>query len=110
MATLEKPNVFKVVGTSPLRHDGMDKVTGRAAYGADIRLPGMLHGAVLRSPHEHAKIISIDTSKAEKLQCVHAVITAKDLPDVESKMVELGESVINRKHQSNNILARDKVL
>jgi len=110
MATLEKPNEFKVVGTSPLRHDGVDKVTGRAAYGADIRLPGMLYGAVLRSPHAHAKILSIDTSEAEKLHGVHAVITAKDFPDLESKIVELGESVIDRKYQSNNVLARDKVL
>jgi CO/xanthine dehydrogenase Mo-binding subunit len=110
MATLEKPNKFKVVGTSPLRHDGVDKVTGRAAYGADIRLPGMLYGAVLRSPHAHAKIKSIDTSKAEKLHGVHAVITAKDLADLDSKIVELGEGSIDRKHQSNNCLARDKVL
>ena len=110
MATLEKPNKFKVIGTSPLRHDGVDKVTGRAAYGADIRLPGMLYGAVLRSPHAHAKILSIDTSEAEKLHGVHAVITAKDFPDLESKIVELGESVIDRKYQSNNVLARDKVL
>jgi len=110
MATLEKPNQFKVIGTSPLRHDGVDKVTGRAAYGADIRLPGMLYGAVLRSPHAHAKILSIDTSEAEKLHGVHAVVTAKDFPDLESKIVELGESVIDRKYQSNNVLARDKVL
>ena len=65
MATLEKPNQFKVVGTSPLRHDGVDKVTGRATYGADIRLPGMLYGAVLRSPHAHAKIL---------LKCIVQVI------------------------------------
>jgi len=110
MATLEKPNQFKVVGTSPLRHDGVDKVTGRAAYGADIRLPGMLYGAVLRSPHAHANILSIDTSEAEKFHGVHAVVTAKDFPDLESKIVELGESVIDRKYQSNNVLARDKVL
>ena len=110
MATLDKPNEFKVIGTSPLRHDGVDKVTGRAAYGADIRLPGMLYGAVLRSPHAHAMILSIDTSEAEKLHGVHAVITAKDFPDLESKIVELGESVVDRKYQSNNVLARDKVL
>jgi CO/xanthine dehydrogenase Mo-binding subunit len=109
MATLDKPNEYKVIGTSPLRHDGVDKVTGRAAYGADILLPGMLYGAVLRSPHAHAKILSIDTSEAEKLHGVHAVITAQDFPDLESKIVELGESVINRRHQSNNCLARDKV-
>lgn len=110
MATLDKPSEYKVIGTSPLRHDGVDKVTGRAAYGADIRLPGMLYGAVLRSPHAHAKILSIDTSEAEKLHGVHAVVTAKDLPDLESRVVELGEGVVNRKYQSNNILARDKVL
>ena len=110
MATLDKPTEYKVIGTSPLRHDGVDKVTGRAAYGADIHLPGMLYGAVLRSPHAHARILSIDTSKAEKLAGVHAVVTAKDLPDLESKIVELGEGVVNRKYQSNNVLARDKVL
>lgn len=110
MATLDKPNEFKVIGTSPLRHDGVDKVTGRAAYGADIRLPGMLYGAVLRSPHAHARIKSIDTRAAEKLHGVYAVITAKDLPDLESKVVELGEGSVDRKHQSNNCLARDKVL
>jgi len=110
MATLDKPNEYKVIGTSPLRHDGVDKVTGRAAYGADIRLPGMLYGAVLRSQHAHAKILSIDTSEAEKLHGVHAVITAKDLPDLESKIVELGEGIVNRRHQSNNCIARDKVL
>jgi xanthine dehydrogenase molybdenum-binding subunit len=110
MTTLEKPNEYKVIGTSPLRHDGVDKVTGRAQYGADIHLPGMLYGAVLRSPHAHARILSIDTSKAEKLHGVYAITTANDLPDLESKIVELGESVVNRQHQSNNVLARDKVL
>ena len=110
MVTLDKPNQYKVIGTSPLRHDGVDKVTGRAQYGADIHLPGMLYGAVLRSPHAHARILAIDTRQAEKLHGVHAVVTAKDLPDVESKVVELGEGFVNRKYQSNNILARDKVL
>lgn len=110
MATLDKPTQYKVIGTSPLRHDGVDKVTGRAQYGADIRLPGMLYGAVLRSLHAHARILSIDTTQAEKLHGVHAVITAGDLPDLESKIVELGEGIVNRRHQSNNCLARDKVL
>ncbi len=64
MATAEKPQ-YKVIGTRPIRHDGVDKVTGRAKYGADVRLTGMLHGAILRSPHAHAKIRSVDTSKAE---------------------------------------------
>ena len=55
---------FKVIGTRPIRHDGIDKVTGRAAYGADIHFPDMLHGKVLRSPYAHARIKSIDISKA----------------------------------------------
>ena len=106
----EKKNTYEVIGKNPLRHDATDKVTGRAQYGADIRLPGMLYGAMLRSPHAHARILSIDTSKAESYPGVRAVVTAKDLPDVESKIAELGESTINLRHQSNNILAKDKVL
>lgn len=72
---------FRSVGTRPLRPDGLDKVTGRARYGADFNLPGQLVGLVLRSPHAHARIRKIDTSKAEKLAGVKAVITAADLPD-----------------------------
>lgn len=106
----EKKDDYKVIGKNPLRHDGTDKVTGRAQYGADIRLPGMLYGAMLRSPHAHARILSIDTSKAEAYPGVKAVVTAKDLPDVESKIAELGEGTINLRHQSNNVLAKDKVL
>ena len=55
---------FNVVGTRPIRHDGADKVTGRAQYGADIQLPGLLFGKILRSPHAHARIKSIDASRA----------------------------------------------
>jgi len=106
----EKKNVNDVIGKNPLRHDGTDKVTGRAQYGADIRLPGMLYGAMLRSPHAHARILSIDTSKAEAYPGVRAVVTAKDLPDVENKIEDLGEGTINLRHQSNNVLAKDKVL
>lgn len=73
---------FKVVGTRPLRPDGIDKVTGRAKYGADASAPGQLVGHILRSPHAHARIKKIDTSKAEKLPGVKAVITAADLPDL----------------------------
>ena len=72
---------FNVVGTRPVRHDGADKVTGRALYGADFAAAGLLHGKVLRSPHAHAVIKSIDTSKAEALDGVHAVVTAADYPD-----------------------------
>ena len=62
---MNAPESFKYIGTRPVRPDGLDKVTGRAKYGADINLPGMLYGRVLRSPHAHARILSIDTSKAE---------------------------------------------
>jgi CO/xanthine dehydrogenase Mo-binding subunit len=101
---------YQVIGTRPIRHDGTDKVTGRALYGADIRLPGMLFGAVLRSPHGHARILSIDTSAAEALPGVRAAVTAADLPDLADKIAQLGEGAVNLRYQSNNTLARDKVL
>ncbi len=72
----------KIVGTRTIRPDGVDKVTGRAKYGADYNAPGQLVGLVLRSPHAHARIRKIDTSKAEKLAGVKAVITSADLPDL----------------------------
>ncbi len=71
---------YKVIGTRPIRPDGADKVTGRAVYGGDMRLTGMLHGKVLRSPHAHARIKSINTAKAEALPGVKAVITVQGLP------------------------------
>jgi len=73
---------FKVVGTRPLRPDGVDKVTGRARFGADMTAPGMLIGRVLRSPHAHARIRAIDTSKAEALAGVKAVVTRDDFPPI----------------------------
>ena len=73
---------FKQIGTRPLRPDGLDKVTGRARYGADYNAPGQLIALVLRSPHAHAIIKKIDTSKAEKLAGVKAIITSADLPDL----------------------------
>ena len=69
---------FNVVGTRPIRHDGADKVTGRAQYSADIHLPGLLSGKILRSPHAHARIKSIDASRALALPGVRAVVTAAD--------------------------------
>src|SRR5712691_13161529 len=71
---------YHVLGTRPARHDALDKVTGAARYGADFQLPGMLHGKILRSPHAHARIHSIDTSKAAALPGVRAVATAADFP------------------------------
>jgi CO/xanthine dehydrogenase Mo-binding subunit len=73
-------NEFRLVGTRPNRPDGLDKVTGRARYGADFALPGMLWGAVVRSPHAHAKIVRIDASKALALDGVKAVVTRADFP------------------------------
>jgi CO/xanthine dehydrogenase Mo-binding subunit len=79
---------FKVVGTRPVRPDGLDKVTGRARYGADMSLPGMIFGEIVRANHAHAKIISIDISAAEALPGVHAVITRADFPAQEDGMVD----------------------
>ncbi len=110
VATFEPKSEYKVIGTRPIRHDGLDKVTGRAIYGADIKLPSMIWGAVLRSPHAHARIKSIDTSAAEAMDGVHAVVTNSDLPDAENKMVDLGEGATNLKWAVDNILASDKVL
>ncbi|MEP0048883.1 MAG: xanthine dehydrogenase family protein molybdopterin-binding subunit [Roseobacter sp.] len=73
---------LKTVGTRPVRPDGVDKVTGRARYGADFNMPGQLVARVLRSPHAHARILRIDTSRAEAFKGVKAVITASDLPDL----------------------------
>ena len=71
---------YRVLGTRPVRHDGVEKVTGRANYGADFNLPGMLHGKILRSPHAHARIRSIDASAALALDGVFAVVTGSDFP------------------------------
>ena len=80
MNKMDRISEFRLVGTRPDRPDGLDKVTGRARYGADISAPGMLWAAVLRSPHAHARIRRIDTSKAEALAGVKAVITRADFP------------------------------
>ena len=111
-----EPNVvlstteFDVVGTRPIRHDGADKVTGRALYGADFAMAGLIHGAILRSPHAHARVKSIDTSKAEALEGVKAVVTAQDLADPGDKLVDLGEGATRLAYILGNVLARDKVL
>ncbi len=81
--TKSETRQFTVIGTRPLRPDGIDKVTGRARFGADMTAPGMLIGLVLRSPHAHAKIRRIDTSAAEALPGVHAVVTRADFPEIE---------------------------
>ena len=103
-------NGHKVIGTRPIRHDGVDKVTGRAIYGADIQLTGLLYGAIKRSPHPHARIKSIDTSRAEAHPGVRAVVTAQDLPQIADKLADLGEAIVNLRDASNNVLAYGKVL
>ncbi len=101
---------LRVVGTRPVRPDGVDKVTGRAMFGADMVLPGMLWGKVKRSPHAHARIVSIDASKALKLPGVRAVVTAADFPDIPSEEAFVGEGPMNFRDLSRNCLARDKAL
>ena len=101
---------LKVVGTRPVRPDGVDKVTGKAAYGADLVMPGMIVGKIKRSPHAHARIVSIDTKKARALPGVKAIVTAADLPNLASEEYEAGESASNLRDLALNVMARDKVL
>src|SRR5262245_22824742 len=102
---------YEVVGTRPIRHDGVEKVTGQARYGADIHLPGMLYGKVLRSPHAHARITALDTSRAAASPGVHAVVTAADLVQHPGRITDISEGTMhNLRFMSNNILAADKVL
>lgn len=113
----DKPNIvlstkeYNVVGKRPIRHDGAEKVTGQARYGADVNLPGMLYGKVLRSPYAHARIKSIDTRHAEELPGVHAVITSEVFTQPPGRVVDLAEGAIhNLRFMCNNIMAVDKVL
>ncbi len=105
MTTTYEPNVvlrtgeYNVLGSRPVRHDGADKVTGRAKYGADYQASGTLHGKILRSPHAHANIRSIDTSRAEVLPGVKAIVTAADLPASDDRGI---------KYKRDNILADRK--
>ena len=101
---------YAVIGTRPVRHDGADKVTGRALYGADFQAAGLLHGCILRSPHAHARILRIDTSKAMALAGVKAVVTAADFPEGPDRMVDLGEGDIPLSYIRGNLLASGKAL
>ncbi len=100
---------YNVIGTRPNRPDGVDKVTGRAIYSADFTLPDTLHGAILRSPHAHAIIKSIDTSRAEALPGVRAVVIGADMPLTSDEMMEVGELSASLKYLSQNVLATNKV-
>ncbi|HNX29174.1 MAG TPA: xanthine dehydrogenase family protein molybdopterin-binding subunit [Syntrophomonadaceae bacterium] len=84
----EKKDSYDVIGTKTTRIDAKSKATGKAMYVEDVMLPGMLHAKILRSPYCHARIINIDTSEAEKLPGVKAVLTGKDVPQVYMAAIE----------------------
>ena len=112
-----KPNMvlsneeFRVVGSRPVRHDGVDKVTGRARYAADTAMPGLLYAKVVRSPHAHARIRGIDASRALAMPGVHAVVTAADFPDASAEFIDQEEgAAVNYGFFSRNIMAREKAL
>ena len=102
---------FNVVGSRPIRHDGNDKVTGRARYSADMTLPRLLHGKILRSPHAHARIKAIAPTRALALSGVKAVVTSADFAQPSGKVADLGEGAMaNPKWISNNCMASEKAL
>ena len=109
VATYDTKTDYKVVGNSPIRHDGLDKVTGRAVYGGDVKVPGLIWGDVIRSPHAHARIKSIDTSAAEAMDGVFAVLTHADFPVADEREISAGEDVVNLKRDQANVMADDKV-
>jgi CO/xanthine dehydrogenase Mo-binding subunit len=101
---------FRWVGTRPIRPDGVPKVTGRAMYGADLKMPGTLVGRVLRSPYAHARIRSIDTTHAEALPGVKAVVTAADFPQQKFEYIGPERVAVNYWHVTRNVMAREKAL
>ena len=101
-ATENPPTKYKYVGTRPIRHDGLDKVVGKARFAADLNLPGQLRAVVVRSPHGHAKIRSIDTSAAEAMPGVKSVVTGADFPELDINHPTFDESI--------NVIARGEAL
>lgn len=100
---------YRVLGQSPARGDGVEKVTGAARYGADILLPGMLHGRLLRSPHVHARITRLDVSRAAAHPGVLAVATAQDFPHVAGGDRAMGETSVDTLFLQDMVLARETV-
>jgi CO/xanthine dehydrogenase Mo-binding subunit len=98
-----------LIGSRPVRPDGVPKVTGAARYGADYAPPGMIWGQVLRSPHAHARIKRIDTTRAEAMRGVHAVVTGADFPDLPDAYVGIERLQKNLSHDVQNVMAKDKV-
>ncbi|MBV9964465.1 MAG: xanthine dehydrogenase family protein molybdopterin-binding subunit, partial [Alphaproteobacteria bacterium] len=109
MSYLEK-SALRLVGTRPIRPDGVDKVTGRANFGADMTMPGMLWGKIKRSPHAHARIVSINFDKALALPGVKAVVSRADFADVPPDKAQIGAAPHNLIHLSLNCMAKGKVL
>ena len=109
MSFLDKASL-KVVGTRPIRPDGVDKVTGRANFGADMVMPGMLWGRIKRSPHAHARIVAIKAEKALALPGVKSVITGADFPTVTPERATIGAAPANLRDLSRNVIARGKAL
>ena len=109
MSFLDK-ETLKVVGTRPIRPDGVDKVTGRANFGADMVMPGMLWGKIKRSPHAHARILSINTDKAMALPGVKAATTRADFPHLPPDKRVLGAAPANLWDLSRNCMAIGKAL
>jgi xanthine dehydrogenase molybdenum-binding subunit len=99
-----------VIGTRPPRADAFEKVVGKAVFGPDVNLPRMAYGRILRSPHAHARIVRIDTTRAEALDGVYAVATAADLPEAADRTERVGEGSVNYKYMRDNTFAGDKVL
>src|ERR1700704_4442431 len=110
MTTYLDKAALKVVGTRPIRPDGVDKVIGRATFGADMVMPGMLWGRIKRSPHAHARIVSIKTDKALALPGVKAVVTSSDFPNIPSEEAFVGEGPMNFRDLSYNCMAHGKAL
>ncbi|MFO0905910.1 MAG: xanthine dehydrogenase family protein molybdopterin-binding subunit [Pirellulales bacterium] len=111
LETFPPKSDYQVLGKRPVRHDGADKVTGKAIYTADVQLPNLAHGKIVRSPHAHARIKSIDASEALAMPGVFAVVTHDDFPDLANKFALMGEAgQLNLKHLAANCLAHDKVL
>src|ERR1044071_4778399 len=109
MSYLDK-SALRLVGTRPVRPDGVDKGTGRANFGADMTMPGVLWGKSKRSPHAHARIVSINLDKALALPGVKAAITRADFADVPPERAHIGAAPHNLRDLSLNCMAKGKVL
>src|SRR5580692_2146692 len=94
---------LKVVGTRPIRPDGVEKVTGRANFGADRAVPGMLYGKIKRSPYAHARILGINADKALALAGVKAVVTAADFPEIRSEEAFVGEGPMRSEEHTSEL-------